>query len=71
MRITSIIALILAIVGAIVWGLFGLFNFNLVSTIFGAGALAMAPRIIYILVGLAGVWLIVYWAVCKPFERID
>ena len=45
------ICLVLTIIGAIVWGLIGIFDFNLVATIFGDGALS---RIIYSLVGLAG-----------------
>ncbi|MBQ6922535.1 MAG: DUF378 domain-containing protein, partial [Clostridia bacterium] len=45
MRITSIIAFILVIVGAIVWGLVGIFNFNLVAMIFGTGDAAVVSRI--------------------------
>lgn len=71
MKIVSIIAFVLTIIGAIVWGLIGLFDFNLVAMIFGTGALAIVPKIIYILVGLSGIWLIIYWAVCRPFKRID
>ena len=44
--------LILSIVGALNWGLIGLFNFNLVEYLFGDGALL--TRIIYVLVMLAG-----------------
>ena len=54
MKIIDIIALILIIVGAINWGLIGIFNFNLVETIFG-GFNALV-RIIYSLVGIAGLW---------------
>ena len=46
------ICLLLTIIGAINWGLIGIFDFNLVDTIFGTGALL--SRIIYSLVGLAG-----------------
>jgi len=50
------IAMVLVIIGALNWGLVGLFSFNLVDSIFGAGStLAM---IIYILVGLSGLWMI-------------
>jgi uncharacterized membrane protein YuzA (DUF378 family) len=49
------IALILVIVGAINWGLVGLFGFNLVTTILGEGTIA---NIVYDLVGLAGLWTI-------------
>ncbi|MDF2883606.1 MAG: hypothetical protein K0R54_4163 [Clostridiaceae bacterium] len=47
------ISFILVILGAINWGLIGLFNFNLVAAIFGEPA-PMIARIIYILVGIAG-----------------
>ena len=54
MKIVDTIALVLIIVGALNWGLIGFFNFNLVETIFG-GFNAIA-RIIYALVGIAGIW---------------
>lgn len=47
-------ALILMIIGAINWGLIGLFEFNLVDAIFGD--MSLISRIIYILVGLAGLY---------------
>ena len=40
MKIANIIAYVLVILGAVNWGLYGIFNFNLVSLIFG-GARAM------------------------------
>ena len=54
MKIVDTIALVLIIVGALNWGLIGIFNFNLVETIFG-GFNAIA-RIIYALVGISGLW---------------
>jgi len=54
MKIIDTIALVLIIVGALNWGLIGLFNFNLVDTIFGT--MSVLSRIIYTLVGVAGVW---------------
>lgn len=51
------ISLILVIVGALNWGLIGLFQFDLVSWI-GGGQGAIISRIIYTLVALAGVWCI-------------
>lgn len=57
MRITNIIAYILVIVGAINWGLFGLFNFNLVSTVF-SGARTVGSVITYTIIALAALWLI-------------
>ena len=51
------IALILSIVGSLNWGLVSLFKFDLVAWIFG-GQTALLSRIIYGLVGLAGLWCI-------------
>lgn len=56
MKIIDTIALVLVIIGAIVWGLIGLFNFNLVETIFGH--MSIISRIIYTLVGISGLWAI-------------
>ncbi len=49
------LALVLVIVGAINWGLIGFFQFDLVAAIFG-GQTAALSRIIYGLVGLAGLY---------------
>lgn len=54
MKVIDTIALILVIIGAINWGLIGIFNFNLVDTIFGIGS--AISRVIYTLVGLSGLW---------------
>ena len=51
------IALLLTIIGAINWGLIGIFQFDLVAYIFG-GQGALVSRIIYTLVGAAGLWCI-------------
>ena len=51
------IALILTIVGAVNWGLIGLATFDLVAWLFG-GQTAVLSRVIYALVGLAGLWCI-------------
>ncbi len=50
-------ALILSIIGAINWGLIGIFRFDLVAWLFG-GQTAVLSRIVYTLVGLAGIWCI-------------
>ncbi|MBR6719481.1 MAG: DUF378 domain-containing protein [Clostridia bacterium] len=55
--IADIIALVLVIVGAVNWGSIGLFGVDLVATLFG-GQMALLSRIIYSLVGLAGIWCI-------------
>ncbi len=54
MKIIDKIALVLIIIGAINWGLIGIFNFNLVAAIFGD--MTLISRIIYGLVGLSGLW---------------
>lgn len=51
------IALILSIIGSLNWGLVSLFKFDLVAWLFG-GQSAVLSRIVYGLVGLAGLWCI-------------
>ena len=53
------IALTIAIVGAVNWGLIGFFDFNLVATIFGS--MSWFSRIIYALVGICGLYLILFY----------
>ena len=58
MEIVQIIAIVLAAVGAVNWGLVGLFKFDLVALIAGGmkfGDVNVISRIIYILVAIAGV----------------
>ncbi len=57
MNITSKLFLIIAIIGAVNWGLIGFFNFNLVDAIFGGGSAeetSGVSRVVYAAVGLAG-----------------
>ena len=51
------LALILSIIGSLNWGLVGIFRFDLVAWLFG-GQTATVSRIVYALVGLAGLWCI-------------
>ena len=51
------IALTLLIIGGLNWGLIGIFQFDLVAWLFG-GQDSVVSRIIYALVGLAGLWCI-------------
>ena len=57
-RSLDIVSLLLVIVGALNWGLVGLFKFDLVATIAGEdfGEVNWFSRIVYILVGLSGVY---------------
>ena len=48
-------ALALVVLGAINWGLIGFFQYDLVAAVFG-GVASMASRIIYGIIGLAGLW---------------
>ncbi len=57
MRTLDKIALILVTIGAINWGCVGIFDFDFISAIFSGGAYFIA-RIIFALVGLAGLWCI-------------
>lgn len=61
-------ALLLVIIGAINWGLIALFQFDLVAAIFG-GQTAILSRIVYGLVGLAGLYCITL--LFDERERID
>jgi len=56
MVITNIIALIIMILGSINWLCVDVFSFNLLSWVFGIG---LFVRILYALVGLAGIWFII------------
>lgn len=49
------VALALAVVGALNWGSVGLFGFDCVAFLFG-GQAGVVSRVIYTLVGLAGIW---------------
>jgi len=59
MKVLNTLVLILVIVGALNWGLIALFDFNLVAWLFGE--MTMLSRIVYGLVGLAGLWAITFF----------
>ena len=52
-------ALTLSIIGAVNWGLIGLFKFDLVAFLFGS--MTLLSRIIYTIVGLCGIYLISFY----------
>ncbi|MDO4292788.1 MAG: DUF378 domain-containing protein [Eubacteriales bacterium] len=52
------IALIVVFIGAVNWGLVGLFRLDLVKTIFGD--MSMVSRIVYVLVGICGIYLLTF-----------
>lgn len=55
MKLLKKTALILVIIGGLNWGLIGLLDFDLVSTIFGT--MSFISRIVYVLVGLSAAYL--------------
>jgi len=59
------LAIVLTIIGALNWGLVGIFRFNLVTFLFGANSLL--SRTIFTLVGIAGIYLI--YTVSKAPDR--
>ena len=54
MKVIDKIALDLITIGAINWGLIGIFKFDLVATLFGE--MSVFTRIVYTLVGISGIW---------------
>ena len=61
------VAITLTVIGAINWGLIGLFKWNLVDTLFGS--YSMISRIVYTLVGVSGLYLI--YTASKMSDRIE
>ncbi len=58
MVIANLISYILVLLGALNWGIYGIFNFNLVSAIF-MGPRTVGSIIVYSLIALAAIWLII------------
>lgn len=54
----NVISYILVLTGAVNWGLYGIFNFNLVSAIF-MGPRSVGSIIVYSLITAAAIWLII------------
>ena len=64
------VALILSVIGCINWGLVGLCRFDLVAWLFG-GSGSVLSRIIYTLVGLAGLWCITFFFRKAAFQDAE
>src|SRR5947209_19478869 len=60
-RTVWLVAFVLVVVGAVNWGLVGLAQFDLVATLFG-GSASVISRVVYSLVGVAGLLLVVMQA---------
>ncbi len=64
MKVINVIALIIILVGALNWGLWGFFQFDLVAWLFGGDSTWLA-RLVYAIVGLAGLWGLSFLGKCK------
>lgn len=65
------IALIIAVIGALNWGSIGLFQFDIVAWI-GGGPASLLSRVIYTVVGLAGIWCIsLIFRAREAFDHIE
>lgn len=73
MKVLDSIVLILVIIGAVNWGLIGLFQFDLVAVLFAGssafGTISTFSRIIYGLVGLAGLYSLSFFGKSKYTDR--
>lgn len=59
MKVIKGIALAIAIIGCINWGLIAIFDFDLVAYLFGT--LSLLTRIVYALVALSGLYLLTFF----------
>ena len=55
--IVSTIAFALVVIGGLNWGLVGLFNYDLVDSLFGTGS--VIANVIYVLIGVSALWLVI------------
>ena len=60
MKNIDVLAAVLLVVGGLNWGLVGLFQFDLVATLFG-GQAGMISKVVYLLVGASAVWQGLQW----------
>ncbi len=68
MKYVHTVAFVLVGVGAINWGLMALLGLNLVTTIFGSWP--MVEQVVYLLVGVSGVYLLLtHWGDCKTCNK--
>ncbi|OGH22220.1 MAG: hypothetical protein A3F31_01480 [Candidatus Levybacteria bacterium RIFCSPHIGHO2_12_FULL_38_12] len=57
MKELHMVTFLLTVVGALNWGLVGIFNFNVVASLLGAGS--SLEKLIYVLVGASAVWFVI------------
>ena len=63
MKTLDAIVAVLLIIGGLNWGLVGVFNFDLVKFIFGAGG--VLTRLVYAVVGLCAIYWLVEWSAVR------
>lgn len=63
MKALNMIALILVVIGALNWGLWGFFQFDFVAWVFG-GTTTWIARLVYALIGLSGLWMLGMFSKC-------
>lgn len=59
MKSVDVLAVVFVVVGALNWGLVGLFQFDLVAALLGDATLL--SRLVYVVVGIAGLFLALQW----------
>jgi uncharacterized membrane protein YuzA (DUF378 family) len=64
MKVINFISLVLILVGAINWGLWGFFQFDFITWVFGGDQMWLT-RAAYALIGLSGVWGLNFLGKCK------
>jgi uncharacterized protein len=64
MKFLNVLALLLVIIGALNWGLWGFFQFDFVAWLFN-GNTTWLSRLIYAIIGLAGLWSLRFLCRCK------
>lgn len=67
MKTVDIVALVLLIVGGLNWLLVGLFDFDLVATLFGD--MTLLSRVVYVLVGLSALWCLRFFSFFTTDDR--
>jgi len=64
MKFLNVLALLLIVIGALNWGLWGFFQFDFVAWLCGGNTTGWA-RLIYAVIGLAGVWSLRFICRCR------
>lgn len=62
------LVLILVVAGALNWFAAGVFQVDMIAAVFG-GQAAVGARIVYSIIGLAGIWAVSFWGRVGPVRR--